>query len=307
MSETFQELSKAVSEVTAGAAPSVVGVGPGGSGVVVGPGLVVTNAHNLRGEEVVVTFADGRREPAAITGVDDEGDLAIVSVDTAEAPPLEWSDRELRLGEVVLALAHPGGRGLRVGVGFVSATDAKFRGPRGRRITGAVEHSAPLVRGSSGGPLVDGDGHLVGINTHREGDGFYLALPADPELRGRVDALTRGEAPRRARLGVALAPPRVARRLRRSVGLPDRDGLLVHAVEQGGPAERAGVRQGDLIVSVQGRTVGSIDELADGLESTGTDSTGTGQFVDLGVVRGVEELTVAVDLRGGGTSEQGSV
>jgi serine protease Do len=302
MSTTFEELSRSVSDVAAAVGPSVVGIGAGGSGVVVGPSSVVTNAHNLRGDEVVVTFADGRREQGAITGVDEDGDLAVVSVDTQGVAPLEWSDRELRLGEVVLALAHPGGRGLRVGVGFVSATDAKFQGPRGRRISGAIEHSAPLVRGSSGGPVVDGDGRLVGINTHREGDGFYLALRADQDLRARVDALTRGEAPRRARLGVALAPPRVARRLRRSVGLPERDGLLVHAVEQGGPADRAGIRQGDLIVSAHGTAVSSVDQLADALEAVDAE-----QSVDLRLVRGVEELTVAVDLRGAGTSEQGSV
>ncbi|MGH9029402.1 MAG: trypsin-like peptidase domain-containing protein, partial [Acidimicrobiales bacterium] len=192
MAKVFEELSSSVSEVVSNVAPSVVGVGAGGSGVVVGPGLVATNAHNLRGEEVVVTFADGRRVSAATTAADHEGDLALLSVDTEGAQPLEWSGRPPRLGEAVIALAHPGGRGLRVGVGFVSAMDAAFRGPGGRRITGAVEHTAPLIRGSSGGPVLDGEGRLLGINTHREGDGFYLALLADDELRGRIDALSRG-------------------------------------------------------------------------------------------------------------------
>jgi serine protease Do len=302
MAGVFEQLSGAVSEVASAAGRSVVGVGAAGSGVVVGPNLVVTNAHNLRGEEIIVTFADGRRVPGAIAGADGEGDLALVSVETADAPSFEWAERAPKLGEAVLALANPGGRGLRVGVGFVSSLDATFRGPGGRKITGAIEHSAPLTRGSSGGPVVDGSGRLLGVNTHREGDGFYLAIAADDELRTRVDALSRGEVPRRPRLGVALAPPRVARRLRRSVGLPERDGLLVHAVEGGGPADRAGLRQGDLIVKVGSKTVDSVDALAEALEAAGAESS-----VDLGVVRGAEELTVAVDLRGDGASEQGRV
>jgi serine protease Do len=249
-----------------------------------------------------VTFADGRRASAAVNGADVEGDLALLAVDTGDAPVLEWSGRSPRLGEAVLALAHPGGRGARASFGFVSALDVTFRGPGGRRITGAVEHTAPLARGSSGGPLVDAEGKLLGIDTHREGDGFYLAIAADEELRSRIDSLSRGEVPQRARLGVALAPPRVARRLRRSVGLPERDGLLVHAVEQASPADRAGIRQGDLIVAVAGKAVSSVDDLAEALEITDA-----GSSIDVAVVRGVEELKIAVDLRGQGTADQGNV
>jgi serine protease Do len=267
--------------------------------VVVGENLVATNAHNLRGEELIVTFAGSsagsgagpRREVATVAGVDAEGDLAVLSVDTAGVASPSWAPNPPRLGEVVIALAQPGGRGLRVGVGFVSALEVSFPGPGGRRITGAIEHTAPLARGSSGGPLVNGAGLLVGIDTHRVGDGFYLALPAGEQLRARVDGLSRGESPKRVRLGVALAPPRVARRLRRSVGLPERDGLLVHAVEPGGPADRAGIRQGDLVVSVAGSAVTSIDELAGVLEAADTSNS-----VELGVVRGVDEITIAVDL-----------
>ena len=118
-------------------------------------------------------------------------------------------------------MSNPGGRGLRVSFGTVSGVGRTFRGPRGRRIAGALEHTAPLGRGSSGGPLVDAEGRLVGINTHRLGEGFYLALPAGAALKTRVDALARGESASRVQLGVGLAPSHVARRLRRSVGLPD--------------------------------------------------------------------------------------
>jgi serine protease Do len=269
----------------------VVGVGAGGSGVVVGPGLVVTNAHNIRRDEIVVTFADGRRADGRAAGVDVEGDLAVVSVETGDAPALPVAGATVRMGDAVLALANPGGRAVRVSVGFVSALEVAFRGPGGRRVRGAIEHTAPLARGSSGGPVVDVLGNLVGIDTHRVGDGFYLALPADEDLKARVDALSRGEVPRRPRLGIAIAPPRVARRLRQSVGLPERDGLLVHAVEEGGAADRAGIRQGDLVVRVAGTSVATVDELAAALESSTP-----GASVEVLVVRGAEEVTLAVDL-----------
>jgi serine protease Do len=301
MATVAEELSKAVADVAAKVAPSVVGVGAGGSGVVVGRGLVVTNAHNIRREEVVVTFADGRRADGRPAGVDVDGDLAVVSVDTADAPALAVAGSAPRMGDAVVALANPGGRAVRTSVGFVSALDVAFRGPGGRRVRGAIEHTAPLARGSSGGPVVDVLGNLVGIDTHRVGDGFYLALPADEELLARVEKLSRGDVPHRPRLGIAVAPPRVARRLRQSVGLPERDGLLVHAVEDGGPADRAGIRQGDLIVRVSTTDVTTVDGLAAALEDAEP-----GSLAEVLVVRGAQEITLAVDLGAPGAEEEGS-
>src|SRR5581483_4047250 len=130
------------------------------------------------------------------------------------------------------------GAGERVSFGMVSGTERAFRGPRGRRIKGSIEHTAPLPRGSSGSPLVTGSGAVVGLNTNRLGDGFYLAIPADRELRDRLAALATGRSRSRRRLGVGLAPATVARALRRSVGLDERDGLLVRVVEDGSTAGR---------------------------------------------------------------------
>jgi serine protease Do len=302
MASALSEFSDQVTGVVATASPSVVGVGRAGSGVIVANGLVVTNAHNLR-DEVVVSFADGTAATATVAGVDIDGDLAVIAVETGDRPALAWGPAATApaLGQVVIGLSRPGGRALRAGVGFVSALGVAFRGPEGSTVTGALEHSAPLARGSSGGPVVDAEGRLVGINTHREGEGFYLALPATSELKDRVDALARGDAPRRVRLGVALTPPRAARRLRHAVGLPPRDGLLVHAVDGQGPAARAGIRGGDLIVSVDGRPVASVEDLAHALQSAG--ETGSAELV---VVRGVEEVTISVDFGLAGPSEQGT-
>jgi len=302
MANVLEQLSAAVSEVASTVGPSVVAVGRGGSGVVVAPGQVLTNAHNLRGEQVTVRFGDGRRAEGRTGGVDFEGDLAVVLVDTGDAPAVEWGSGTATVGAAVVALAHGPGGGVRASVGFVSATDAAFRGPGGRLVEGALEHTAPLARGASGGPVVDAGGRLLGIDTHRVGDGSYLAIVADADLRARVEALGRGESPRRRRLGVAIAPPHVARRLRRSVGLPEREGLLVLGVEEGGPAARAGMAKGDFIVAVGERAVASVDDLAAALGAAPE-----GAPVQLAIVRGADELTVAVDLDADGAAHEGSV
>ncbi|MGI8776422.1 MAG: S1C family serine protease [Acidimicrobiales bacterium] len=289
----LDEVQGAVQAVVDEAGPAVVGIGRGwglGSGVVISEGVVLTNAHNVRGGEVAVSFAGGG--PAVegqVSGVDVDGDLAVLNVDTSGATPLTWADAPLQIGAVVFGLANPGGRGLRVTVGLVSALGQAFRGPRGRQVTGSLEHTAPLARGSSGGPVVDAGGRFLGLNTNRLGDGFYAAIPADGDLRGRVDALARGESASPRHLGVGLVPGRAARHLRRSVGLPDRDGVLVQVVQDDSPAARAGLRRGDLITEAGGQPVAGVDDLhgvVDGLDD--------GATLALGVVRGAEELSVTV-------------
>jgi serine protease Do len=288
-----EELQQIGARVAQQAGSAVVRIGQGwgrGTGVVVGDGLVVTNAHTLRDETTTVTFADGHALQGRVVGVDVDGDLVVLAVATEGAAPISWEPVDApTIGTPVFAVANPGGRGLRVSFGTVSGVGRTFRGPRGRRITGAVEHTAPLGRGSSGGPLVDAEGRLVGINTHRLGEGFYLALPADAELKARVDALARGESATRLHLGVGLAPSHVARRLRRSVGLAERDGLLVRVVEPASPAARADLRVGDLLISASGTALGSSDELLDILGGLGPDGV-----LALRVVRGNDELDVSV-------------
>lgn len=290
----LDELEAAVQSAAGRAGPAVVGLGRGwgvGSGVVIAPGRVLTNAHNLRHDETTVTFADGRRESGRVAGSDSDLDIAVVEVDTGDAEPVDWpqEDPAPEIGRAILALGNPGGRGLRVTPGFVSSTERSFRGPRGRRIVGAIEHTAPLPRGSSGGPLLDRTGRLLGINAVRVDGGLILAIPADSSLRERVEALGRGEAPKRARLGVAIAPPRVAKRLRRAVGLPERDGVLIRGVEEGSPADRAGLERGDLIVRVGDRDIDRVDALYEALDAARSE----GQL-ELTIVRGIDERTVSV-------------
>jgi serine protease Do len=295
----LDEIQESIVGLADGAGASVVGIGQRwgvGSGIVIGTGRVLTNAHNVRGDQVTVTFADGRTAEGSVAGHDIDGDLAVIDVDTGETPALSWDGgAAASLGTPVFALANPGGRGLRVTFGFVSGIDRTFRGPRGRRITGSVEHTAPLLPGSSGGPVVNAAGRLVGINTNRLGEGFYLAIPADEALRGRIDALGRGESTTPPRLGIAIAPGHVARRLRRAVGLPETEGLLIREVSEGSPAGRAGLAQGDLIVAAAGQPVRTADDLFDALPTGGT--------VELGIVRGADERAVQVVLGENGLAE----
>ena len=288
----LDEIGASIRQLAEGAGPSVVGIGQRwgvGSGIVLGEGTVLTNAHNVRGDHVTVTFADGRTAEGNVTGRDIDGDLAVISVDTSGVPALPWSDgAAAEVGTPVFALSNPGGRGLRVTFGFVSGVERTFRGPRGRRIIGSLEHTAPLLPGSSGGPVLTAAGQLLGINTNRLGEGFYLAIPADEALRGRADALGRGESAQAPRLGVAIAPNFVARRLRRAVGLPETDGLLVRDVVDDSPAARAGVAQGDLIVAAAGQPIRTPDDLFDALKSA------QGGTITLNVIRGTDERTIEV-------------
>ena len=294
----IEEIQTAVSTLADRVGPSIVGIGRGtrGSGVVIATGKVLTNAHNLRGDEVTVTFADGRQTRGTVAGWDGDGDLAVIDVDTAGATALEWGDGEaLSVGTAVFGAGASHGGGTRVTFGLVSAVARAFRGPGGRRIDGSVEHTAPLAPGSSGGALLDASGNLVGLNTNRIGEGFYLALPVDAALRERIDALGRGESPERPRLGVAVAPNHVARRMRRSVGLPERDGILVRGVEDGSLAEAAGIQAGDLIVEAGGTTITDADDLHTALSRLELPFA-------VKLVRGTDERTVQV---GGGTTATG--
>jgi serine protease Do len=289
----INDLGAAIATIADKAGASTVGIGNrwrGGSGVVVEAGKVLTNAHNLHGDEVRVFFPDGREVEGKILGADGDGDLAVIGVETGESTAIAWGDGStLGIGSPVVALGNPAGAGLRVTFGFVSGVNRAFRGPRGRRVAGAVEHTAPLLPGSSGGPIVDGEGALLGINTNRLGSGFYQAIAADAGLRERVSALGRGEAPKRRRLGLGLAPSHVARQLRRAVGLDERDGLLVRDVEDDGPAAKAGIAEGDLIVAAGGRSVTSADDLFDAMSATAADAP-----LEVTVVRGTEERTVTI-------------
>lgn len=289
VARSLGDLARAVLE-RVGPATVAIGRDARGAGVVVAPGRVVTNAHHMRDRTTQVLFADGRREQGQVVGSDPHGDLVVLDVETSDAPGVEWSQTPASPGDLVFAVDRSH-RGARLSLGLVSGADRELRGPSGRRLAGAIEHGATLGRGATGGPLVAADGTVVGVNTHRLPDGSVLALAADDDLRSRVGAMAGGEDVRRPALGVALAGPEVARRLRRAVGLDERTGLLVREVDPDGAAGAAGLREGDLLVAVDGEQLGSIAALAASL-----DRAGPGASVTLSVVRGAEDVDLVVQL-----------
>jgi S1-C subfamily serine protease len=287
-SDDQQTIARRVADTVSPAVVRIGRHGGRGCGIVVGDGLVATNAHNLRDRTTEVTFADGRALQGRATGVDADGDLAVLAVDTGGVVAPEWSDDEPAEGMTVYAVAAiPGGR--RITNGAVSSVDRSFRGPRGRLVTGAIEHTARLAKGTSGSPVVDEQGRLVGLTTLRLADGFSLAQPTGPDLRRRVDALAAGEEPRRRLLGVGVAPASVAQRLRAAVGLPERTGALVRSVVDDSPAARAGIAKGDIITSVGETAIDGPSDLEAALAAPELGTT-----VTVHVVRGTDERDVAV-------------
>jgi serine protease Do len=290
------EVHETINTLAATVGTAVVGVGRHrhvGSGIVIAENTVLTNAHNIESRETTITFADGRTATGQVTGFDVDGDVATVSVDTGDVVPVEWSVQEVDFGTPVAALSNPGGRGLRVTIGYVSGVDRSFRGPRGRRIGGSIEHTSPLLPGSSGGPLVDAEGRLLGINTNRLGEGFYLAIAATTELHDKVDTLATGESPQRRYIGVSVVPNQVATKMRRAVGLPDRPGVLVRGVAEDGPAAAAGIAEGDMINSVAGIGISDVDDLHDALQSVAT-----GEPFAVQVLRGNDIVDLHVTIPG---------
>ena len=222
-------------------------------------------------------------------GIDPSVDLAVLRTG-ATAPPAAWSTaaEPPRLGVKVYALADPGGRGLRVTSGSVASAPRGVRGPAGRLIPDAVEHTAPLPRGAGGGPLVDRSGAIVGLNALRRDGGLLLAWPATA-LRDRATALAAGERTAPRRLGVALVGARQTGRMRAAVGLDPVDGLLVRGVQDGSVADRAGITRGDVVVGADGTPVATLDDLHAAVDAAGA------RALELEVLRGSERMTLRVE------------
>lgn len=291
---TLAEVGTTIATVAEQLGEAVIGLGARwgmGSGVVIDEGLVLTNSHNVEGDRARIGFADGRIEEGRVRSLEVDRDLALVDVDTGDTTPVSWASDEVTVsvGTPVISCSNPGGRGVHVTIGFVSATDRSFRGPRGRRIRGGFEHTAPAVPGSSGGPVADIEGNLIGLNTRRMQHGFYIAQTADSDFKRHTEELRRGERSEPRRLGVGLAPAGVTRRLRSSMGLSDVEGLLVRYVEEGSPAATAGLVEGDVIVEAGGALATDLDDLHQAI-------AGAGDSLELKLVRINDELSVVVEL-----------
>jgi S1-C subfamily serine protease len=236
-----------------------------GSGVLIAPdGYLLTNDHVVRGaRQLQATLTDGRRLAARRVGDDPATDLALVQLQASGLPYAELgASSSPRPGQLAVAIGNPLGFQSTVSTGVVSALGRSLRARDGRLIDDVIQHTAPLNPGSSGGPLVDSGGRVIGINTAiipmAQGIGF--AIPAATASWVVAQLLAHGRV-RRAWLGLAGRSRPVGREAARQLALPAARVVEVMQVVAGGPAERAGVRPGDWIVGFAGKPVEGIDAL----------------------------------------------
>ena len=242
----------------------------GGSGFVFTPdGLILTNSHVVHdAKRIEVTLTDGRRMPATAIGDDPASDLAVIRIEKprVEEPgliPAELGNsQQLRVGQVVIAMGAPYGFQSTVTAGVVSALGRSLRSYSGRLIDDVVQTDAALNPGNSGGPLVDSSGRVVGVNTATilpaQGICFAIGINTAKFVASR---LLRDGRIRRSFIGVSAQTVPVHRRVVRFYDLPKETGVVVLSLEEKSPAARAGVREGDVIIALEGHPVAGVDDL----------------------------------------------
>ena len=269
--------------------PSVVRVDARGgrpaSGIIWADNLVLTADHVLEREDTVQVTGATATVKATIVGRDPGTDLALLRAEGLNGVPApRGRSTDIRVGQVVLAIGQPGE--LQVTVGIVSGLSGAFRSWRGGQAERLIQTTAELLPGFSGGPLVDAEGRVIGINSWNFGRGVSHAVPLETADRVAESLRTHGRI-RRAYLGLGAQPVRLSERLAKQLG--QESGLLVVTVEPGGPAQTAGLLQGDTIVTVDGDPVRHLDELFGKLGALEV-----GSAHRLGVVRAGERKDVAV-------------
>jgi S1-C subfamily serine protease len=304
--ELLDAYSRAVIAVVDAAGPSVVSISGGthqrrqaadqvgaGSGVVITPdGYILTNDHVVRNaRSFTVQLTDGTSLSANLIGNDPATDLAVIRANASFLPAstLGRSDR-LKAGQLVIAMGNPFGFQSTVSTGVISALGRALRSTRGQLIENIIQHTAPLNPGNSGGPLIDSSTKVVGINTAiiAMAQGIGFAIPADTARWVVSQILMHGRV-RRGFLGIAARQRPLDRRIVRFHNLPNNAAVEVLSVESHSPAGLAGVREGDLIVAINGSDVQSVDDLHRFLSEWPI-----GRPVEIDVVRGQSRRSLTV-------------
>jgi S1-C subfamily serine protease len=232
-----------------------------GSGVVfTGDGFLLTNAHVVgQANSGTAAFSDGTSVPFRVVGADPLSDLAVLRANGETPAPAELGEADrLVVGQLVVAVGNPLGLAGSVTAGVVSALGRSLPA-RGRVIEDVIQTDAALNPGNSGGALADAEARVVGINTAVAGVGLGLAVPVNDTTRRIISALMADGRVRRAYLGLAMMPGPVPAAWRERLGR--KTGLLVAQVVAGGPADRAGLRAGDLLLTVAGKPVTASQDL----------------------------------------------
>jgi S1-C subfamily serine protease len=305
--ELLDAYSRAVTTVVDAVGPAVVNISVGreapagdgvepvgaGSGVLLTPdGYVLTNHHVVRGAgRLALTLTDGTTLGAVPVGTDPPNDLALVRAGGSGLPYAALGDSSgLRVGQLVIAIGNPFGFQSSVSTGVVSATGRGMRSLDRRLIENVIQHTAPLNPGNSGGPLVDSRGRVVGINTAiiPAAQGIGFAVPSNTARHVVSQILAHGKV-RRGYLGIAGGQRPLSRRTVRYFDLNRESGVEVVSVEPRGPAGEAGILAGDVVVSMNGRPVESVDDLHRLLSEVAA-----GETARLDVLRGIDRRIVEV-------------
>lgn len=301
--ELLDAYSRAVITVVDAVGPAVVGISAqqegrqgragSGSGVIITPdGYTLTNDHVVRGaKRLSVTLRDGTDLDAELIGTDPATDLALIRSGGSALPYASIGDSSaLRVGQLVIAIGNPFGFQSTVSTGVVSALGRALRSADGRLIENIIQHTAPLNPGNSGGPLVDSRGRIVGINTAiiaiAQGIGF--SIPSDTARWVVSQLLTLGRV-RRGHLGISAQQRPLVRRLVRFYRLSAESGVEVISVAPESPASRGGVREGDVIVGIDGHEVATVDHIHRFLSEWPVETP-----VKLTVIRGQDRIAIEV-------------
>ncbi|HEX9022572.1 MAG TPA: trypsin-like peptidase domain-containing protein [Geobacteraceae bacterium] len=304
--ELLDAYSRAVITVVETVGPAVVGISMRksatrnapeqrgvGSGVIIAPdGYILTNDHVVQDADAIsITLQDGASFAATLVGTDPATDLAVLRAAAAGLPYATLGDSAaLRAGQLIIAIGNPLGFQSTVSAGVVSALGRALRSGDGRLIENIIQHTAPLNPGNSGGPLVDSRGRVVGINTAiivmAQGIGF--AIPANTARWVVSQILTHGRV-RRGFLGLTAQQLPLNRQLARYHHLKNNLCVEVVAVNEGGPAAAAGIRERDLLVSMNGHAVESVDDVHRILTDWPLDKA-----IPLTIIRGKELLEFAI-------------
>lgn len=256
-------------------------------------GFALTNSHVVHGaDEIEVMLHDGARHRATLVGDDPDTDLAVIRVENASgivAAKLGDS-RQLQVGQLAVAIGNPYGFQATVTAGVISATQRSFRARTGRLIDNVIQTDAALNPGNSGGPLVDSRGEVIGVNTAViiSAQGICFAIPSSTAQWIAARLLRDGRV-RRGYIGIAGQVVQLHARTRRRLDLPQKTGVLVAGLEPDGPAMRAGLHDGDVILRFDGQSIQDIDDLQRVLASEPA-----GAASELQVLRDGERVTISV-------------
>ncbi len=231
------------------------------SGIVYAPDLILSADHVVeRDENITITPGNGHPVSASIAGRDPGNDIILLRVNGGNLTPAAKASHEARVGQVVLALGRPGLEGIEACLGIVSAIGGRARTGRGGLLEGYIRTDAIPFPGFSGGPLIDTEGKVLGMNTSGLAHGAAITIPADQVWAGAENLAKFGYV-KRGYLGIRSEQVELASDLRKALGREQETGLLLVSVERGSPAEAAGLMVGDILVGLEGQPIADHDEL----------------------------------------------